>query len=197
MRITFPETYGNGEIQIDVLKAICGDVSDKSMVDLGCGFAPTTRKLLFKERTYVDIVQRDLAEEMPNFINEDILTFLYKGNFFDVVISTDNLEHFTKPSGWFLLSRIKQISNKQIIFVPLGNYLVEKEPTNDPDTHKSGWLPEEFEKLGWFTIVFPVWHELLGIGSFFAYHCDDLLSEQQRIARELFQKDWVNKIEKI
>ncbi len=62
MRKTY-NCEGNGAVHLDVLKAICGDAGSKSMVDLCCGFAPQTRQLGFKDRFYIDIVERDLAEE--------------------------------------------------------------------------------------------------------------------------------------
>jgi hypothetical protein len=44
--------------------------------------------------------------------------------------------------------------------------------------HRSGWLPEEFEKIGWHTIVFPKfhnpWQDGRVWGAFFAVRTGDL-----------------------
>lgn len=183
MRMTF-DCSGSPEIHLAVLKAICGDTKGKSMIDLGCGFAPQTRQLGFKFRLYVDIVTRDLKEENENFKNVDILNNDLD-SFWDVSFSLDNIEHFKKMDGYFLLREMKIFSIKQIIFTPIGDYLIEKYATENPDSHKSGWMPEEFEEMEWATIVFNNFHQTLGIGAFFAFNCENMKSEFLRISNEL------------
>jgi len=182
---------GNGEVHLDVLKAICGNTENKSMVDLCCGFAPQTRRLGFVSRLYVDSVKRDLAEESKWFANEDVFYFLDKNTLhFDVGISLDAVEHFVKERALLLLNKMRMISNKQIIFTPLGDYLIETTRTDNPDSHKSGWLPQEFEDMGYATIVFPNFHKLLNIGAFFAFRCENLEDEFKIISNELNNKTW-------
>ena len=185
MRLTF-DCNGSGEIHLDVLKTICGDTKGKSMLDLGCGFAPQTRQLGFTQKKYVDIVKRDLGEETPFFYHEDILQFLMDNitKKWDVCISLDVIEHFTSFYARAILGSMMQISDKQIIFTPLGEYILETTPSKDPDTHKSGWLPEQFEQMGWNTIVFPNFHPTLEIGAFFAYRSNNAF-EYDRIKNEL------------
>lgn len=187
MQVTF-ETYGTPEIHLDVLKAICGDVSDKSMLDLGCGFAPQTRQLGFRSRTYVDVVERDLGEEMPYFLNCNILSNEYfKKEKYDVCFALDVIEHFHKDAGDYLLFLMGKQSYKQVIFTPLGAYLIgEGEP--GPDMHRSGWLPSDCKD--WASIVFPNFHPILNIGAFFSFNCDDLESEFYRVLSELKNKAW-------
>ena len=54
----------------------------------------------------------------------------------------------------------------------------------DPKSHKSLWTPGDF--LGWDTVVFPDFHEVLGIGAFFAYLTPDLDRARARLAAALF-----------
>ena len=75
MNLIFQET-GETDAYFDTLKAICGDTPDKSMIDIGAGFCPTTRKLGFKEKKYVDIVERDLGEENEFFSQLNILEMI-------------------------------------------------------------------------------------------------------------------------
>lgn len=180
---------GSPEIHLDVLKAICGDTSNLSMLDLGCGFAPQTRQLGFRSRTYVDVVERDLGDEMRYFLNCNILSNEYfKKEKYDVCFALDVVEHFHKDAGQYMIFLMGKMADKQVIFTPLGEYLVGKGDPDSPDTHRSGWLPEEFK--GWATIVFHNFHLTLGIGAFFAFHSDNLETEFYRVLTELESKLW-------
>ena len=180
MQLVFEGIQGSGEVQLDVLKAICGDTKELSMIDLGCGEAPTTRRLGFKDRVYIDIVNRNLREEHENFFEFDILEFI-KTDFpakTDVTISCDNLEHFWEEDGKSIIRWMQKNSNKQIIFTPEGRYMNVSDSTdNHPDTHKHSWTAEDFQKMGWATILFPNFHPTLGeggLGAFFAFRCENL-----------------------
>jgi|SRR5580693_5154152 hypothetical protein len=190
MQITF-DIPGTPEIHLDVLKAICGDASNLSMLDLGCGFAPQTRQLGFRSRTYVDVVERDLAEEMPYFINCNILSNEYfKKEPYDICLALDVIEHFQKDTADYLLYLMGRQSHKQIIFTPLGDYLIGFGDPNSPDTHRSGWQPEELDAKGWEVISFPRFHTTLNLGAFFAYKCENIEEEAIRILDELTNKEW-------
>jgi hypothetical protein len=167
---------GSGEVQYQVLKAICGDTTNKSMVDIGCGFCPTTRRLGFTDKTYVDIVVRDLGEENEYFKQMDILQMikLKSKNKIDVTISLDNLEHFWEKDAIRLIKWMDKNSETKIIFTPLGHYMTIDDKENiDPDTHKSGFTPQQFNDLGWHTLTFHNFHPTLNLGTFFAWKCDN------------------------
>lgn len=183
---------GNGEVHLDVLKAICGNTSNKSMIDLCCGFAPQTRQLGFKDRFYIDVFERDLKEENENFLARDIF-WLMDSMFplkMDCCFMLDAIEHFKRDDAYKILRWMNDTFALQIIFTPLGDYLIEKKETNNPDSHKSGWLSKEFEDMGWHTIVFPNFHPTLNIGAFFAFKCNNSESEFERIINELNKKEW-------
>jgi len=192
MNLIFQAT-GETDAYFDTLKAICGDTPDKSMIDIGAGFCPTTRKLGFKEKKYVDIVERDLGEENEFFSQLNILEMIKSKSEkqYDVSISLDNIEHFYKKDATSLINWMVRNSKKQVIFTPLGDYIKIKEEGNtDPDTHKSGWTSKNFNEMGWATITFPNFHPLLGIGAFFAFNCENLKEEFERITNELKNKSW-------
>lgn len=192
MNITFDAT-GETSAYFDTLKAICGDTNGKSMMDIGAGFCPTTRHLGFWKTYYIDIVKRDLGEENINFMQRDILEMInhkFPDNI-DVSISLDNIEHFYPEDAMKLLIWMMGNSQKQIIFTPLGDYIkVPEQGNTDPDTHKSGWTPEDFNKMGWATITFPNFHPTLNIGAFFSFNCMDIHSEFERVTNELKNKSW-------
>lgn len=192
MQLTY-NCEGNGEVHLDVLKVICGNTEGKSLCDLCCGFASQTRQLGFTEKHFVDKVYRDLAEESKNFWHNDIAYHI--GNIagrkhYDVVIMLDAIEHFKKPIAYAYLDCMIGMAEKQIIFTPLGSYLIETTETEDPDSHKSGWWANEFEDMGWSTIVFTNFHKLLNIGAFFAWRSPNQEQEFERIKNELNQKEW-------
>lgn len=182
MQITL-DNEGSGELYLQIMKAICGDTEGKSMVDLGCHTAPYTAKLGFTKRTYVDIQDRglDFKKEEQYFVKMDIIKFMQKGQYFDVSISSDSLEHLSVRNGRLLVHLMEQYSGKQIIFTPLGKYMVTKD--KHPDSHQSGWSPDYFE--GWAGIVMPNFHPSLGIGAFFCWHCEDIKEDFNRVKNEL------------
>lgn len=187
---------GSAEIQYDVLKAICGDVSNSFMLDLGCGNAPITRKLGFQNRIYLDIVERDLGEEHLHFKKIDIIDLIkHDSEVFTstVTISLDNIEHFWEEDAYRIIAWMERNSNKQVIFTPVGLYMnVEDASNNDPDTHKSGWYPQMLPSYA--CLVFPNFHPTLsekGLGAFFAFKCDNLKAEFDRVIYELKDKIWV------
>ncbi len=182
MQITI-DKEGSGELYLQIMKAICGDVSNKSMVDIGCHLAPFTPLIGFKERTYVDIQNRplDYKEEQQFFVKEDMIEFISRGKHFDVSISSDSLEHLEKDKGMELISLMEKYSDKQIVFTPLGELGIIKD--NHPDSHKSGWRPKDFK--GWASIVMKNFHPLLNAGAIFCWHCENIKEDFERVKKEL------------
>ncbi len=186
MQIIIDNIIGSQEIYLKILRSICGDTKDKSMVDLMCYHAPNTPYLEFKERTYVDVLDRKLdnQNEQQYFINSDVFDFLNNTDkHYDVSICSDGIEHLSKQKGIELLLLMGLDSDKRIIFTPLGDYMTTIETDTNPDSHKSGWLPEDFE--GWATIVLPKFHPTLNVGAFFAFNCSNIESEFERVNNEL------------
>jgi hypothetical protein len=182
MQIVLDGLVGSGELWIDIMKIICGDTSGKSMVDLGCHKAPYTPLLGFKERIYVDIQDRpmDDKEEQKYFVLSDMICFLKNTDkIFDVVISSDSIEHLRFEQVIDFLHLMLAKSKKQIIFTPLGPLSHSDDP--HPDSHKSWWWSGDFPE--WNHIVIPNFHPELRCGAFFAYNCSD--EEKQRIHNEI------------
>lgn len=184
MRVDVEGVHGCNEVFLGVLNAIIGKyASTRSMIDLCCNLAPLTRELGFGKRVYVDILERDLGEENPHFIQADVLgdheVFQQQ---YDVSLCLDGIEHLHKDQGIQLLERMKSISDKRIIFTPLDPWMME--PHNPhPETHKSIWTPDDLP--GWASIVYPVYHPTLNIGAWFGWHCGNIESDFRRVCREL------------
>lgn len=187
MQIVF-NTEGSPEIHLDVLKAICGN-DRKSMIDLCCCEGNSTRYLEFNSELFVDIQCWPVWEGDARFIQADVRD-LYPSVYFSTSFLLDAVEHFNLYDAIKLLGKMEDLSKKQIVFTPLGDYLIEKEPTTNPDSHKTGWQPKQFEEMGWATIVFPKYHRLLGIGAFYAFKQVGMTDDFERIKNELTNKSW-------
>lgn len=182
MQIALEGINGSGELWLDIMKIICGDTSKQSMVDLGCFHAPHSPLLGFRERTYVDIQDRsfDHADEKKWFVQGDVVDFLKStNNFYDTAIASDLIEHLSQQRGKELLTLMEYRSNKQIIFTPLGPWMLSED--NNPDSHLSGWIPEMLPDF--ISIVLPDFHPTLTVGAFFAFNSSAI--EKERIINEI------------
>lgn len=182
---------GSGMLQIRIMEAICGDIKNQTMIDLCCGSAPQTGLMNFKEKTYVDVVDRILPDG-GKVIVEDVIKYLKnKDKIYDISISTDTIEHFRENDAIEFLELTEKISKKQVWFTPLGAYLMTHDETdNNPDSHKSEWTPEKLEQMypGKFAFIeCPNWHPTLGengLGAFFFWACDDIENDFIRVEKE-------------
>lgn len=143
--------------------------TDISLLDLCCGRMANTGQFQYKRSLHVDVI--DFAERPKNynFIKQDVLKLdpVLVG-LFDVVLCSDGIEHLSKEQGIELLKQMQVLSRKQIVFTPLGDYMVDQNTTN-PEHHRSGWLVSDFPP-DWETQEFPNWHPTLGIGALWAWH---------------------------
>jgi hypothetical protein len=182
MQITLKGVQGNGRVYIDIMKIICNVLYGQSMIDLGCHRAPYTPMLGFTDKTYVDIQDRplDFEDEQKWFVQSDVIEYMQKVNRrFDVSIASDLIEHLTEDDGRKLLQLMEFKSDKQIIFTPLGPWMLTKD--DNPDSHRSAWMPDMLPE--YLSIVLPDFHGELKIGAFFAIRGN--VEEMQRIADEI------------
>jgi hypothetical protein len=178
--------HGSGEPYYKTLCLLCGDgMPHKSMIDLCCGETTHTRHLPFRERVYVDVVERNMGPSQPYFVKTDVLSeHPVFDKHYDVALCMDGIEHLTKEQGMLLLERMKKISDRQILFTPLHEWMME--PHNpSPESHKCLWTPDDL--LDWAHIVMPVYHEALGIGAFFFWNCQNLDDDFIRVRKELHE----------
>lgn len=194
MQLIIPGVHGNGTIYLDILKAICGDTKGKSMVDLMCHHAPYTPLLGFKDRLYVDVLDRGLdhPEEQKYFVCSDVFVYTFENSHmhYDVAICSDGIEHLKKQAGRDFIWTMRLQSGKAILFTPLGEYAVTNE--DNPDSHRSGWLPEDLPEFA--TVVLPDFHPTLNVGAFFAWHTKDIKQDFERVKNELKYKSWIKSL---
>jgi hypothetical protein len=174
------QDFGSYPFAMKIYNAIMGtDLSEQTLIDICCGDAQITHYLNFKEKTYVDILDTWDIKDKGRFVQSGALDDHEVFNeHYSVAFCADGIEHLIKEDGYKLIQRMKQISDKQVFFVPLGDYIVDKN-SHDPLAHKSGWWPEDFS--GFATIVCPKYHEVLNLGAFYAWCCKDIESDFQRV----------------
>lgn len=184
MQKIYQQTEGSLDVMLDVINAILEAPGGMIVCDLMACEGSVTHHLKVGKKIYVDIAEhniRGFEKHKDEFILMDAIEYLKTTDKkFNLTISLDGIEHLSKERGLFMLELMREKSDNQIIFTPLGDFVVEPE-TENPDGHKSGWLPEDFEKLGWAVLTFPKFHVLHGTGGFFAFHCKDLKNEFARV----------------
>lgn len=142
-----------------------------TVIDVGCGMVqPDSSKkedILFScfsdpkyQITGIDgfkpnIVWRKANHPKGDFIQMDVRNIDQIGKKFDVVVCNHVIEHFKKDESIVLLNNIESLTNKVLIIgTPVGfidtTYNVELHQ-NELEAHKCGWMPEEFENLGYQT----------------------------------------------
>lgn len=144
----------------------------KSLLDLGCCEGSHTKHWNIPNKMFVDIERR--SSTLEPFLLADILQIdkLFTPKSHDLVVALDVIEHLQKDEGYKWLQDMKRIARKRVlIFSPQGDYMVGQcsEGQKRHDAHWSGWTAEEFDAMGYDTLLCPDFHPTLGIGAFWAW----------------------------
>lgn len=133
----------------------------KTVLDLGCSDG-NLMVLLNKDKRCsvvgVDIYKPDLIKAKKtgaykNLIHADIRNY-HTRNKFDVVLSSQVIEHLDKKDGERLIKNMEIIAKDRVIIGTTVGFL-PYEPLQGDDSgnefqkHRSGWEVEDFEKLGY------------------------------------------------
>lgn len=166
---------GSTNLYMSVLSLIIGHPIEEPMaltlLDLCCGEMTHTRLMKFQKSMHLDVHDWPGRPKEFVFFPFDVRTVQIAPKSYDVCLCSDGIEHLTKEEGLKLLDNMEQWSFLPIIFTPLGEQRLVPGST-DPDDHKSGWTPEEFEARGWETEVYESWHRdspKWNCGAFFAW----------------------------
>jgi len=129
----------------------------QSVLDVGCGAAPTMRQLgvahpvgfegyppsieqARRLNTHDEIIPGDVRELGKHF----------KSKQYDAVIAMDVIEHVVKEDGIQLMKDMERIATKRVVlFTPCG-FLPQRQAANDDlQAHLSGWEPAEMRGYGY------------------------------------------------
>lgn len=130
----------------------------QSVLDVGCGDNSPLAKI--KKTFYslgIDVFAPSIKKSKKNKIHDDYkigdllkLSKMFGPKTFDAVVSLDVVEHFEKKDALKLIKDIEKIAKKKvIIFTPYGFTQQHEYDKNPFQIHKSGWLPQEFERRGY------------------------------------------------
>lgn len=191
MKLTFENIEGGNEVYMDCLTALVGE-NRSSFLDIGCNHAPFTSQLGFKHREYIDMLPRELdnKDEQQFFHQENILQRKLHSTY-NSTFALDVIEHLYKADGCEMLMIMKYISNRQILFTPLDEWMMTDDADKNPESHRSIWKPGDIDDR-WIKLIFPKYHPTLGIGAWWFMHCENLEEEFERVKNELKTKSWYN-----
>ncbi len=173
-------SVGSHQLQVACVRAILGNTSEKSLIDLCAGNVEALREFKFREQIHVDVMQPPTIPPHLPFLQIDVLAehdvFAKK---YDIVTCMDGIEHLKPEDGIRLLERMEKLAPQRVLFTPLGNMWVGHVDDPNPLVHKSEWHPIDFERRGWSTLVFPQWHKAWNFGAIFAWSGDDGKAEER------------------
>ena len=135
----------------------------ENWADLGCGPGNYTSAVGIKAKSGVGVDMRESAPELPEFFKferKPIEDWLQSKNEdeFDLVSSFDVVEHFPKEDALVLMKEMRRVGREVLISTP-GGFLVQDAEThpehkdNPWQWHRSGFEPEDFERLGFLVFV--------------------------------------------
>ncbi len=163
----------------------------RSIMDIGCGPSPYLTKInkyefvcgidaFFK---VCDIVSKN--QIYNQVINAKVPFIPLKNKSFDAVVLFQVLEHLEKNEGYRFIQQVEEIAKKMIIITTPNGFVKQEPYDNNPfQEHKSGWVIDEFHKLGYYVyglegpkilykkatseLIFPskFWGKIINLGLF-------------------------------
>lgn len=150
-------------MQIQLLKTHFDPEEGISVLDLGTEYGHTGCSVrgVFPHATITGVevhkptflaCKEQAGECYDYLIHEDALTYLAEtGDFFDVIIAAELIEHLPKDKGQILLQLLEKTGRLLIVTSPLGFKHQGELYGNPHQVHVSGWEQKEMKALGWET----------------------------------------------
>lgn len=132
----------------------------ETVLDIGCGTAPTMRELAVKRSVGVEgyppfseqAKKENLQDELVECDVRDISKHFAPSQF-DACVALDLIEHLTKEDGLKLIRSMEIVAKKRVIFFTPSGFLPQKHAANDDlQAHLSGWEAAEMKGLGYKVI---------------------------------------------
>jgi len=132
----------------------------ESVLDIGCGTAPTMRELAVTRTVGVEGYRPFFEQAQKEKLQDELvecdvreLDKHFQPKQFDACVALDLIEHLTKADGLELIRSMENIAKKRSIFFTPSGFLPQRNAANDDlQAHFSGWEPEEMQKLGYKVI---------------------------------------------
>jgi len=133
----------------------------RTVLDLGCGDG-ALMSFLNKDKRYqvtgIDLFRPDLKKAKETgvyskLIYGDIRKLKIKKNSFDLVFSSQVIEHLEKKEAVALIKILEKIAKKKLVLGTTNGFFpferIEGNDNNPLQVHKSGWSIKEFKKMGY------------------------------------------------
>jgi hypothetical protein len=135
-----------------------------SILDVACGLSLKSKYLSAQIRVGVDIYEpyfKSIEADVPFvLVKYDVrkLSDIFPDKSFDLVIALDIVEHLEKEESLEMMRQCENIARKGVIIETPKGYIPQNidilgHGGHEWQTHRSGWEPEEFEKLGYKTVL--------------------------------------------
>lgn len=137
-----------------------------AILDLACGISLRSQYFDADIRVGVDIYKKyleniELERNVPYvLLHADILKIdeLFLPKSFDLVLLLDIVEHLEKERSLELIKKAENIAKKAVIIETPNGYIPQDIDIlgyggHEFQTHRCGWEPEEFHKMGYKTII--------------------------------------------
>ena len=129
----------------------------ESVLDVGCGPAPTLRQLGVSRCIGIDGYQPDVEKAKERKTQDEIvlgdirnLTQYFKPGQFDACIAMDVIEHLPKEDGLKLMREMESIAKRKVVFFTPSGFLPQRHSADsDLQEHLSGWEAEEMKGHGY------------------------------------------------
>jgi SAM-dependent methyltransferase len=141
-------------IKLALRKALLGC---ESVLDVGCGSAPTLRQLGVPHCVGLEGYQPAFEEATRRKTQDEIihgsagdLTHYFQPGQFDACIAMDVIEHLPKEGGLKLMQDMELIAKKKVVLFTPNGFLHQSHSANDDlEEHLSGWEAEEMTRHGY------------------------------------------------
>ena len=132
-------------------------VDCESVLDVGCGAAPTMRELGISRSAGIDAYLPSIEKGRQlnthdELILGDVRNLLqkFKPKSFDACVALDVIEHLSKSDGYKLMAEMEQIARKKVVFLTPSGFLPQGNAAQDDfQKHHSGWEPDEMRNRGY------------------------------------------------
>ncbi len=133
----------------------------KTILDIGCGdgsFMTIINKSGDYKATGIDLYKPYIqtarkTKRFERLIAADIRKIKFKEKSFDLVLSSQVVEHLEKNEAKILIRKIEKIAKKKIVIATTNGYFpfdpIEGKDDNPFQVHKCGWTVSEFKRMGY------------------------------------------------
>lgn len=126
-----------------------------NLLDLACGYNSLVQFLDVKHKVGVEMFDKYLQQSKEKkihneYFHDNILNISFPQKSYDLVLSSEVIEHLDRKDGFVLLNNAERWAKKKVIITTPNGYIKQDSYDDNPlQIHKSGWSIEDFKKRGY------------------------------------------------